>query len=190
MKTKIIHILAAAAILSVAAVGVGQAYAYFTTNTNADGAVEIKLGDITSITEAPVSEGNKTVTIHNSSDSGQAVWVRAKALAGTDIQESLTFSGENWSQSATKEDWSYYSIPVEPDAEVGESVNKAASGIGETYPLTVKVAVPKAVTGEEKFNVVIVYETKPAIKYADASGNTIYGEPDWDGAASEGGANS
>ena len=190
MKKKLFHVLAAAALLSAAAAGIGQAYAYFTTNTSADGAVTIELGDITTITEQPVSQGNKIVTIHNSSDSGQAVWVRAKALAGTDIQEGLTFSGTNWSQPATKEDWSYYSIPLEPDAEVAEGVDKAASGIGDTYPLTVKVAVPRAVTGEEKFNVVIVYETKPAIAYADESGNTVYGEADWEGAAPEGGENS
>ncbi|MBR2560664.1 MAG: hypothetical protein IKE31_00785 [Eubacterium sp.] len=177
MKKKTIGILIAAALLSVSAVGIGQAYAYFTTNTAAVGSQQIRLGDRTTITESEVVSGRKTVVIHNNEESGQAVWVRAKALAGNEVQKGLTYEGNGWQlPPAGSSEWAYCTEPVEPG--------------GETTSFTAKVVVPKPKTGEETFNVVIVYETTPAVRIADDQGNTTYAEAGWDKAASEGGENS
>ena len=165
MKKRII-ICAAALVLAAAAVlGVGKAYAYFTTYVQADVSRTIHLGDITTIDEK-YADWEKTVTITNSAESAKAVWVRVRAFAGSAYK--LDYAGSGWSQDG---DWWYYGEPLQPGGEAESIV----------------VSILDAETGEKPaadgadFNVVVVYETTPAVENGtDASGNTQYLDADWE----------
>ncbi len=157
MKKRIYGILMAAAILSVATAGLGKANAYFTTYATATGANVIKLGDETTVKENFVSD-QKELQFTNDAKSSQAVYVRARAYASTEIEPFLTYeeSGEKWKE---KGGWWYYTLPVAP----GETADT----------LFVKInKYPADETEGKEFNVIVVYETIPA---ADAS----YDTADW-----------
>ena len=178
MKKKTIILLTTIAMLSIATAGVGKAYAYFTTYVQAAGSETIRLGDVTRIVEDPVVNGQKKVAIQNNAKSNQAVFVRARAYSGDGFK--LKYAGTNWTGPADQADygkngWAYYSTPILPG--------------GSTETLTISIdGIPKAdVADIDKFNVVVVYESTPAIQNGtDANGNIQYEEPNWP----EGGENS
>ena len=148
MKKRVTCILAAVALLSVLTAGLGTAGAYFTDRDDGSQSHEIQLGDSTTVTETTV-DWTKQVTITNNADSSEAVWVRARAYAGEDIQDLLVIGGENW--SGTKNDWYYYSAPVQP----GEPAKQLLVQVPE------QKVNPKEAAENMSFNVVVVYETTP-----------------------------
>ena len=160
MKKKILLGIAALLLTAVAAVGTGKAYAYFTTYVEAKGGKTIHLGDSTTM-EEDYKNWQKAVTISNSADSAQAVWVRAQAFSGSEYK--LLYGGDDW--SASDDGWYYFSTPVIPG--------------GNTTVLTVSITgiegdAPELEEGQS-FNVVVVYETIPAVQNGeDESGNIQY----------------
>lgn len=179
MKKKTLVILMAVALLSVASAGIGKAYAYFTTNDPASGSQQISLGDQTTITEEYDSTNwIKKVTITNKSDSSQAVYVRAKAFAGSDYTLDVTGWG-----NPDAEGYYYY---LGQDAPVAVEPGKATG-----TPLSVQISGQEQMD-PKSFNVVIVYETTPAVQNGIGEDGSIqYEEPDWDrGLTAEGGENS
>ena len=180
MRSKIVGVLTAVALLSVVVAGIGSANAYFTTYTQAAGQRVIRLGDKTTVAEE-FDSWQKEITVTNSKDSPMPVYVRAKAFAGSEYK--LTCSGTNWVQGDG--DYWYY----EGDSEDEGVVQPGAS---TKTPLVVNIAdkdgneIAAAEEGKS-FNVVIVYETTPAVEDgfetdADgkATGKVSYKEADWD----------
>ena len=182
MKKKVLVILGAVALLSVATAGIGKAYAYFTTNDQAVGVQSIALGDKTTI-EEDYDSFKKTVRITNAADSAQAVYVRTKAFSGAEYPLTVKGKTSKWSSesgSGLANEWWYFSDPVEP----GDKTEDLDVSIGG-----------KALDRDSEpreFNVVIVYETTPAVqKGVSDDGNIEYEDPDWDRSVkAEGGENS
>lgn len=180
MKKKLLVVLAAAVLLSASTVGIGKAYAYFTTNAQASGRQTVSLGDQTTITEdfTPGS-WTKTVRITNNSTSSQAVFVRARAFAGAEYP--LTIAGTNWTQEG---EWYVYGTPGTPVEPGGVTSDLSVQIGGKPTDRTVD---------PREFNVVIVYETTPAVQNGYANGAVQY-EPYspevWTRTTEEGGQNS
>ena len=166
MKKKLIGLLAAAAILSVAVAGIGEAHAYFTTYAEAKGVHTIRLGDETEIKEN-FESWRKELRIENTPNSPQAVWVRAKAFSGDDYK--LVYTGQRWSEGE-KGFW-YYELPVVP----GDHTDSLFVEIRDVLT----DAAPEAEEGRN-FNVVIVYETTPAVQTGEENGYITYAEPNWE----------
>lgn len=166
MKKRVTGILAAVALLSVLAAGIGGAGAYFTDRAEGSQNHTVRLGDSTTVQETTV-DWNKQVTITNSATSDQAVWVRAQAFAGSDIQSLLQYGGTGW--AAGEGGWYYYASPVQP--------GQAASVLNVQIP---EQNLPKADEGLT-FNVIVVYETTPAL---DIDGTETAQTADWTAALS------
>lgn len=153
-KTK--YVLALLAVVMLLAAGIGQAMAYFTTYTEAEGGITIWLGDDTQITEE-FSNWNKTLTIEN--EEGEPVFVRAKVFYAPDSL-SVASSGEGW--SAGEDGYIYYGNSL----AAGEKANV----------LNVKIDhIPEDVVHGDSFNVIVVYESTPVFYREDG---TPYA--DWD----------
>ncbi|MBR2188015.1 MAG: hypothetical protein IJ860_01200 [Eubacterium sp.] len=170
MRKKLYGVLMAAAVLSVAAAGIRQANAYFTTYAEAKGGYTIHLGDETTVEEEVVGS-EKRVTLTNSSTSSQAVYVRARAFAPNEIKDGLTYNkpasqgvsaSEKWSQPTDSDPWCYYSDVLQP----GESADVLVVSVTE---------VPEEAVDGQSFNVVVVYETTPAVQNGDGQ----YEAADW-----------
>lgn len=154
-------ILTLAAFLTVAGAGIKEAWAYFTTFSEAAGGYTIHLGDRTEFTEE-FSNQTKHVVITSDADS-EPVYVRARAFSGSKYP--LTYSGEGWSLGA--DDYYYYQSILE--------------GGASTSGLDIRIdGIP--VNGEEAeknyFNVVVIYESTPVKYHEDGSAYTIQ-ETDW-----------
>ena len=178
MKKKVLAVLTAVALLSAATAGLGKAYAYFTTNAQASGRQTVSLGDQTTITEEfEPGSWTKTVRITNDSDSSQAVFVRARAFAG-DEYPLVYIPGANWTPEG---DWYVYTAPVEPG--------------DPTTDLGVKIGgrAPDRTVDARAFNVVIVYETTPAVQDGYENGSikyVPYSSDVWSRSTDKGGQNS
>ena len=135
----ILTVLAAALIVTVS---IGTALAYFTTYTMISGKAPVDAGPTTTIEE--FYDGSKHVIIHNTSEDGVAVFVRARAYS---IYE-LSYSGACWTKKG--EYWEYGSV-----VEAGEDAGELVIAIN---------GVPKADMENmlQHFNVVVVYEAVPA----------------------------
>ncbi len=168
MRKKTVRILTVAALLCVILAGIGTAGAYFTTFVEASGSKEILLGDHTTVEEEVVGT-EKLVTITNSADSNKAVWVRAKAFTGAQYESGLTCGGTGWTDGGD-EFW-YYGLPDHPLVP-GESSEQLVVSIGNW---------PQAEIDKD-FNVIVVYETIPAVEDGEEGGVVKYVVPtadDW-----------
>ena len=174
MRKKILLGIAAILLVAVAAAGIGKAYAYFTTYVEAKGGKTIHLGDTTTIKE-DYSDWQKAVTVSNSPESAQAVWVRAQAFAGSEY--GLVYGGEGWSEAADEAGWYYFSAPVAPGGNTSVL----------TVSITDKEGNPPAAEEGKSFNVVVVYETIPAVQNGEDEAGNIryvpYTAEDWSKAA-------
>ncbi|MBR0482332.1 MAG: hypothetical protein IJJ48_07670 [Firmicutes bacterium] len=141
---------------------VQPALAYFTDRTHASGSIPVNFGTITRINETVVGF-TKTVTIGNTGEVGkaEAVWVRARAYAGTTYPLVVTL-GDGWYYRGDEDDggdgWYYYNIPLVPGASEDPPV------VGSlTTGLKVEVTgIPEADAGDHMYaqiNVAVVYET-------------------------------
>lgn len=153
------EVLALTAIVAVAWAGIGKTWSYFTTYAEAAGGYTIRLGDRTEITE-DFSEWTKHVVISNE-ESSEPVYIRVKAFSGS--QYTLTYSGEGWSLGS---DGYYY-------------YNEMVNGGGATGALDLKIGgIPEEPEAQERFNVVVVYESTPVKYHEDGSAYTVH-ETDW-----------
>lgn len=170
MRKRITGVLAAVAILSVVAAGIGKANAYFTTYARALGGQTINLGDETEIHE-DYSEFKKTVSISNSADSNQAVYVRATAFGGSqyELVEGDETDKKNWGTRAADGYW-YYAVPLERGETTGKLVISITDPTSDDPDKK-----PKAEDGKN-FNIVVVYETVPAVQDGDGK----YEAADWE----------
>ena len=146
--------LGAGALLLTAGISVGTAMAYFTTYTQVSGTVPLSLGEIHTIPEEEVTDWEKRVTIENTGD--MECFVRVRAFAGSQYQDGLVYSGENWSLAA--DGFYYYSQPLSPGERSGE----------------LRVSIDN-MDKDQSFNVIVVQESAPVIY--DENGNP---EGDWD----------
>ena len=167
MKKKILGLLIAAALLSVTTAGITGAGAYFTARDAGSQSHMIRFGESTAITEN--ADWNKQVTITNSADSTEAVWVRARAFAGEAIQKQLKYSGENWT-GPDADGWYDYQSKVDPGAPT--------KVLNIQLPDKTDPIIPEAEEGAA-FNVVVVYETTPVVNESDS-----YEKADWNAAVS------
>lgn len=151
-------ILAAAAIVLPLTIGTGSALAYFTANTVAAGGAPVAVGTDTEI-EEDVSSMTKHVTIKNSEDGG-AVYVRA--MAYTDSQHNLTYTGTGWTKNG---DYYDYNSVLEPGAT--------------TSSLDIKIEAKPGTVETEDFNVIVIYEQTPVEYVTDKDGNTTAKPADW-----------
>ena len=151
------------AVVLIAVSGVGTAMAYFTTYVTAKGGYVIHLEDKTEIIEDVIS-WTKDVQILNKEGSSD-VFVRVKAFSDDEIQ--LEFRGEDWIPG--EDGFYYYQKPLKG----GETTPKLQIHIGpapEGSELHI-LKDPKDAKPGEDFNVIVVYESVPAI-YTEG------GEPD------------
>ena len=146
--------LAGAALVLTAGLSVGSAMAYFTTYTQVGGGVSLSLGTTSTIPEETVEDWTKHVTIENTGDID--CFVRVRAFAGSQYQDSLVYSGENWSLAA--DGYYYYSEILSPGETSGELL----------------IAIDN-MESNQSFNVIVVQESAPVIY--DGDGNPI---GDWD----------
>lgn len=146
----------ALAVCMVLGSGIGTAWAYFTTNTDATGGHALSLAsEETNIEEEfNFNDWTKRVVVTNTDTSGRPVYVRARAYSGS--QYPLSYAGTtNW--TAGEDGFWYYDGIL----EVGASTQ------GE---LLMKIeGVSAEITDPDAFNVVVIYETTP-VQY-DSQGN-------------------
>ena len=146
--------LAGAALFLTAGLSVGSAMAYFTTYTQVSGGVTLSLRTTSTTPEEAVEDWTKHVTIENTGDTD--CFVRARAFAGSKYQDSLVYSGENWTLAA--DGYYYYSQILSPGETSGELL----------------IAIDN-MDSDQSFNVIVVQESAPVIY--DESGNPA---GDWD----------
>lgn len=148
----------ALAVCMVLGSGIGTAWAYFTTNTDATGGHALSLvSEETNVDEEfNFNDWTKRVTVTNTDTSGRPVYVRARAYSGSQYTLEYPGSAENgWNLNAEDGYWYYNGI-----VEIG----------GQTAPLNVEIKnVPEDIKDADAFNVVVVYETTP-VQY-DSQGN-------------------
>lgn len=150
----VLSLAVAAALLVVASVGV--TYSYFTTYATAKGTIELPLSERTEINE-DFADWTKSVTISNTAPAddpaSMTVFVRARAFAGSTYPLVYTSDG-SWTLGT--DGYYYYSDPVAP----GEVTSK----------LDVRITgVPEDAADDASFNVVVIYETTPALYRADGT---------------------
>lgn len=150
-------LLAALAVVLLLSVSIGSALGYFTDHDEGSGEGAIVLRPWTEITETFDSWTKRVVItdyIPDGVDEGAPCFVRVRAyMAGSDVGQVLTISGENWTQNG---DWYYYNPILEPEES--------------TTQLNVKInQIPTDPKDGDSFNVVVVYEATPVLYNADGS---------------------
>ena len=127
--------------------GISSAYAYFTTNVEADGSGSLELGNNTDITEE-VDGLTKHIVVNNLEDS-QPVFVRVQLFHG-DFGVPVSVEGKGWSNGG---DGYYYFDSI---VEVGQSTSELVAGIQSQ-----KDSV-------DNFNVIVVAESRHVV-YEDGN---------------------
>jgi predicted ribosomally synthesized peptide with SipW-like signal peptide len=148
-------ILTALCLVLVLGMMVAPTLAYFTDYATAEGAVAVKLGYKTTITEDVPDNAHKVLHIKN--EGPEACWVRAKGVASGDVK--LTYSGDGW--KADEDGWYVYDGILE--------------GGKEATALTVTIEFPEGYEGDQK-NVVVLHESAKVI-YGE-NGDPVT-PPDW-----------
>ena len=146
------YVLCAAVLVLVLSMGIGSAWAYFTTYAEARGGYTIELGGKTELREE-FSAWTKHVAITNAPDS-VPVYIRAKAFCGS--QYELVYMDESGKWSPGADGFYYYSDPV--------------AGGETTAELQILIDnVPVDVNTGDSFNVIVVYESTPVQYHADGT---------------------
>ena len=145
------YILPLIAVVLVLAAGIGIASAYFTTYVTSKGGYVIHLSYETEIQE-DVSQWTKRVTILNKEGSSP-VFVRAKVFFADPY--TLEISGENWVLDG--EGFYRYQLPLYGGESTASQLLIHISGIPED-----------AKPGDD-FNVIVVYESVPAMFHEDGT---------------------
>ena len=147
----LIYILPLLAVVLVLSAGIGMASAYFTTYVTAKGGYVIHLNYETEIHE-DVSQWTKRVSLYNREGSSP-IFVRAKVFFADPY--TLEISGANWVLDS--EGFYRYQLPVYGGQSTADELLIHISGIPED-----------AKPGDD-FNVIVVYESVPALFNEDGS---------------------
>ena len=167
MKRRKLLILGAAALILVLSTGIGTAWAYFSTYSEAEGGYRLHLARQREVEiEEEFSQWTKRISLKNE-EGKSPVYVRAKVFAPT--MQSVSYLNESGKWSLGEDGYYYYSDVLKG----GESTEELLARIGN---------VPGAPEEGESFNVVVVYESVPVNYRADG---TPYAY--WNGAAETGG---
>lgn len=142
-------ILSLLALVLVAGAAIRPALAYFTDNSEADGAVGLTLGSTTEIRES-FEDWVKEVQIANTQ--GKPVWIRAAAYAGQTYD--LEISGTGWTQGS--DGYWYYGTPVAANNQT--DILRVAIGNIPTEDLEFV-----------EFNVAVVYQSTPVTYNEDGT---------------------
>lgn len=151
-------LLAMTACMLILSAGAGSAWAYFTTYTEARGGYVLRLGSQSTVTET-LDSWTKHVTVTNDASSGP-VFVRAKALAGSQYELAYQSAGGKW--TAGEDGFYYYSDILE------------AGGSAEVLDIKIN-NVPADAKDGDSFNVVVVYESTPVI-YTDGKASADWNQ--------------
>ena len=152
-------------IVLILSMSVGAAHAYFTASVTPKGGYVLKIGYTPPIEEDIA--GYKIITL--TSDAGKpTVFVRAKAFTGTQYQNDLVYEclpdeehpGTLWKKGRSSDFFYYYVLPLEG----GESTQKLKVEVSAVFPEGAEIG--------EQVNVIVVYESTPAVFTAD-------GKPDF-----------
>ena len=152
-------LIALLAFALVAGSGIGTAWAFFTTYATAKGSYTLKLGDRSEI-EEDVVEGRKEVVISVTEDS-QPVFIRARGFGGEEYKLAYESESGNWTENKEDGFW-YYKLPVEAKGKTDKLTIHILDKDGK------KIDASQVEDGT-KFNVVVVYETTPAIYEEDGT---------------------
>lgn len=150
-------ILTALCLVLVLGLMISPTLAYFTDYATAEGAVAVELGYKTTIVEE-MDGLDKNLTIKNEDSSSEACWVRAKAIASSDVK--YEYKGSGWTADG---EWMVYDSILEP---------------GESAELKVEITLPAGEEAAAK-NVVVVYEGTKVTYKEDGTPE----DPDWSMAA-------
>ncbi len=153
-NTAILLLLAAALVLGLT---IGASGAYFTANDAAKGGYVLRIGHTPPIGEK--FEDHKEVVITNEPDAA-TVFVRVKAFAAAKYQDKLGYTGSNWKKGLSGDFYYYYMLPLEGGTAT------------DALHVSVSEVLPAGAEPGEKSNVIIAYESTPAIFTAD-------GKPDF-----------
>lgn len=143
-------ILIAAVLVMLIAAMMVPAWSYFTTYAEASGGKIVHLRENSRIEES-FANWTKTLQVENTDDT-VSVFVRAKAFAGDN--EGLAYAGNGWTLN-TADGYYYYGSAVAPKAS--------------TDPLNVTITPPEGADINDRFNVIVIYESVPARYNADGS---------------------
>jgi len=138
--------LALLAVILVFSASIGNALAYFTAYTTAEGRKTLTLLPRTTIEEPTANEKKKEIVIANTGNA--PCFVRVKAFAGSDIVMNVT-AGNGWTDGDGSDYW-YFTPVLMP----GASTNKLEIALSN---------IPEAAENGDSFNIVVVYESVPAI---------------------------
>lgn len=139
---------------------VSSTWAYFTDSNTVKGGYDIHLKPDTVITEEVTD--HKYVTIKNKDDAKSSVFVRARAFTGSQYEQYLNYEGSaNWQPGP--QGFYYYLLPLAP----GESTDVLKVLISK------ELLPEEGATLEEERNVIVVYESTPAVFKAN-------GDPDFE----------
>lgn len=149
-------VLAAAALALTAAVYAGDAMAYFTTYSSAEGSVAMDLGFTETVPGDDVDEEGKHVWVENVGD--YDCFVRVKIFSVIDVGYE---PGDGWTEGS---DGYWYYEPVLPAGE-------------KTQEILVTYDFPDASEegSPDEFDIIVVQESTPVVY--DEAGNPI---PNWD----------
>ena len=162
--------LTALALVLVLSAGIGGAYAYFTTYTQAEGGLPIALGNERTF-EEHFEDWTKTLVVSNQPDSVDAIYVRARVFwpetlylgpERTPVPLTCDISGEGW--SGLIGDYYYYNQVVAP-SESTTALTVKISGLQKDSPYFEELEKGDA------FNVIVVYESIPVVY--DAAGEPV-----------------
>ena len=163
-RHKKLFVLSAAALFLTAAVGIGQASAYFTTYVSAGGKQVVHMGSRTEIHE-DVTEMTKHISISNASQINDC-YVRVKVFYAGPFEVTCmdrSESGNLWTYSEADGYW-YYG-PILPAGGSTEILDAKIGGLPEDFD-------------QDSFNVVVIQECTPVVYDEDgnptADWNTVY----------------
>ena len=144
------YILPLLAVVLVLAAGIGMASAYFTTYVTAKGGYVIHLNYETEIHE-DVSQWTKHVSLYNREGSSP-IFVRAKVFFADPY--TLEISGANWVLDS--EGFYRYQLPLYGGETAGELLIHISG-------------IPEDAKPGDDFNVIVVYESVPAMFHEDGT---------------------
>lgn len=163
-------ILAVLAVILVLSASIGAALAYFTSYAEARGGYVVHMGYETEIEENV--EGNvKTIRITNTAGPGTdegtyPVFVRVKVYHGSDCTIKVP-AATNWKEEneETGSVW-YYTVPL----YTGETT--------EALEISISVAAGAEVKAGDPIDVIVTYESVPAVFNAHSESNSDDNSPD------------
>ncbi len=147
---KLSKILMAAAFALLIVVMVVPAWSYFTTYAEAIGGKTVHLQENSRIQES-YANLTKTLSVENTDDE-VSVYIRARAFAGDN--ERIAYTGSGWTIN-TADGYYYYGSLLAPRAV--------------SDPLNITITPPEGADINDRFNVVVIYESVPVRYNADGS---------------------